>query len=604
MEIRYLSKSDFMAADDCITKLYFRKNRFPDGSKTAYSDYLARIGHLVGHIAQLTYGPGEVVDYALGAETAADQTMDWIKRTKKGVLFEATFLFEQRLVRVDVLKKQGSRIELIEVKSSGFDSLEWNNGPKAKKKMVASFSDNIMDLAFQTSVLERALPGYDIEPYLCFIDKNAINGIEGLYGNFKVYEENGRQGGYCRVNYTGDVEELKAQFLLFPEVGFKAEVDAQKDDVWARSQAMIEKMANSDDFDTFRSPRKMACASCGFKKDSKTEERNGFALCWEEDAFVEPHILSIRRDASMSIALNPLVASGLAKISDVPKELLISPKGPKQYGIPLQQAAGIHEYIGPELKKQLAKATYPMYFIDFETIRPAIPFHEGMTPYSSVVLFQWSCHKISHEGAPVEHFEYLNTESGIPNGRFIAALRDVLGDTGTIFTWSSFENAQLKNYLLNQLESDALTDMDLVEWLTSVLKEGDGGWRQIDLHNDVVQKYYYHESMGSRTSIKAVLPAILSEPQPEMNAVLLQSVGLYQKSESGEVIDPYKLLAGVSDGTQAMMAYEALHFGQGAENESARKRLIQELLAYCRLDTLSMVIIYAYLTSKKVGFPS
>jgi hypothetical protein len=240
-----------------------------------------------------------------------------------------------------------------------------------------------------------------------------------------------------------------------------------------------------------------------------------------------------------------------------------------------------------------------LFFIDFETIRPAIPFHQGMMPYRSVILFQWSCHKVATEGGPVEHFEFLNTEPSIPNTQFIESLREVLGDSGTVVTWSSFENAQLKQYLIEQLELDAFTDSELIDWLSSVLKEKDGGWRQLDLHDDVVKKYYYHEMMGSRTSIKAVLPAILSESQPEVNTELLKSVGLFKEAESGNgLVDPYKLLAGVADGTQAMTAYEELHFGKGKTDERVRSRLVEELLAYCRLDTLSMVLLFNYLKER------
>jgi hypothetical protein len=593
----HLSKSDFIMADECLAKLYFRKNGYPSNTHNAYSDYLARIGYIVGYIAKETYGPGEEIRLDQGVLAAVEETEKWIKKTKNGVLFEATFLFDQRLVRVDVLKKSGKNIELIEVKSSGFDSLEWESGPKEKKKILTAISGKISDLAFQTAVLERALPDYDIEPYLCFVDKNIINEVEGLYGNFTVQHEAKAEYSAVTVDYHGDVEELKAQFLLTPEISFKKEVNAIKEDVWNRSTPMVDALAQVDDFEKFRSPRKMACSRCEYKWPKDTTN-NGYELCWGKDAFTAPHILSIRKDAALSKTLNPLVADGLTKISDVPSDLLSGAEGPKLNGVPLLQAEGAHEYINPKTQELLGDVQYPLFFIDFETIRPAIPFHQGMMPYRSVILFQWSCHKVATEGGPVEHFEFLNTEPSIPNTQFIESLREVLGDSGTVVTWSSFENAQLKQYLIEQLELDAFTDSELIDWLSSVLKDKDGGWRQLDLHDDV-KKYYYHEMMGSRTSIKAVLPAVLSESQPQVNIELLKSVGLYKESESGKgLIDPYKLLAGVSDGTQAMTAYEELHFGTGKTDERVRSRLVEELLAYCRLDTLSMVLLFNYLRER------
>jgi hypothetical protein len=227
---------------------------------------------------------------------------------------------------------------------------------------------------------------------------------------------------------------------------------------------------------------------------------------------------------------------------------------------------------------------------------PAVPYHAGMSPYRSIVLFQWSCHKIAFPGAPVEHFEYLNTEPSMPNDRFIAALREVLGSSGTVLTWSSYENTQLRNYL-EDLDLDGQTDHGLATWLRSVLKDKDGGWRQIDLHDDVVKKYYYHHRMASRTSIKAVLPAILSEPQPHANVELLKSVGLHKADEGKGLVDPYKLLPGVKDGTQAMTAYDEMLYGLGAKDPNIQSQYADELLAYCKLDTLSMVLIFNYLNN-------
>jgi hypothetical protein len=185
----------------------------------------------------------------------------------------------------------------------------------------------------------------------------------------------------------------------------------------------------------------------------------------------------------------------------------------------------------------------------------------------------------------------------MPNDRFIAALREVLGSSGTVLTWSSYENTQLRNYL-EELEVDGQTNHGLATWLRSVLKDKDGGWRQIDLHDDVVKKYYYHHRMVSRTSIKVVLPAILSEAQPEANVELLRSVGLHKADEGKGLVDPYKLLPGVKDGTQAMTAYDQMLYGIGSKDQAVRYKFAEELLAYCKLDTLSMVLIFNYLNSK------
>jgi hypothetical protein len=58
------------------------------------------------------------------------------------------------------------------------------------------------------------------------------------------------------------------------------------------------------------------------------------------------------------------------------------------------------------------------------------------------------------------------------------------------------------------------------------------------------------------------------------------------------------LLPGVKDGTQAMTAYDEMLYGNGAKDLDFRSEKAKELFAYCKLDTLSMVLIFNYLKTK------
>jgi hypothetical protein len=55
----------------------------------------------------------------------------------------------------------------------------------------------------------------------------------------------------------------------------------------------------------------------------------------------------------------------------------------------------------------------------------------------------------------------------------------------------------------------------------------------------------------------------------------------------------------VKDGTQAMTTYEQLQFGIPDDATEEREALARQLLDYCRLDTLSMVLIFNYLKEKE-----
>jgi hypothetical protein len=78
---------------------------------------------------------------------------------------------------------------------------------------------------------------------------------------------------------------------------------------------------------------------------------------------------------------------------------------------------------------------------------------------------------------------------------------------------------------------------------------------------------------------------------------LLKSVGLHKADEGKGLVDPYKLLPGVKDGTQAMTAYDEMLYGLGAKDPNIQSQYADELLAYCKLDTLSMVLIFNYLNN-------
>ena len=51
-----------------------------------------------------------------------------------------------------------------------------------------------------------------------------------------------------------------------------------------------------------------------------------------------------------------------------------------------------------EIREFLKKLTYPLYFLDFETMMSAVPEYEGTRPYQQIT-FQYSLHWIEEEGA-------------------------------------------------------------------------------------------------------------------------------------------------------------------------------------------------------------
>jgi hypothetical protein len=63
-------------------------------------------------------------------------------------------------------------------------------------------------------------------------------------------------------------------------------------------------------------------------------------------------------------------------------------------------------WFNPQLARKLAELRFPTYFMDFETVNPAIPRYPGMRPFD-LLPFQWSLHLQKKRGASLEHFEFL-----------------------------------------------------------------------------------------------------------------------------------------------------------------------------------------------------
>jgi hypothetical protein len=111
--------------------------------------------------------------------------------------------------------------------------------------------------------------------------------------------------------------------------------------------------------------------------------------------------------------------------------------------------------------------------------------------------------------------------------------------------------------------------------------------------------------MGSRTSIKVTLPAVLNATKSPRIVKWLADIGLYKTDENGEIINPYELLPepkinvdgkmiSVKDGAGAMRAYQDMLYGINKDDPQIKANYTDLLFQYCRLDTLAMVVIWEH----------
>jgi hypothetical protein len=239
--------------------------------------------------------------------------------------------------------------------------------------------------------------------------------------------------------------------------------------------------------------------------------------------------------------LGQWVSAGYRDIRDVPLEEISSEN---QLRIRRITTAGRAELL-PGARKFANALAYPRFYLDFETIAPAIPQWAGTRPYQ-VLPFQWSCH-IERSETGQEHAEFLDLSGEAPMRRLAEALIGCLESAGPVLMYTDYER--------RVIEGLAAGFPDLAKPLQRICA------RLVDLH-PVARANYYHPDMLGSWSIKAVLPTIAAEMD-------------------------YTRLGDVHEGMAASAAYfEAID----PDTPLSRKEEIrQQLLAYCKHDTEAMV---------------
>jgi predicted RecB family nuclease len=241
-------------------------------------------------------------------------------------------------------------------------------------------------------------------------------------------------------------------------------------------------------------------------------------------------------------AVEELVDMGVESIHDIPEDF---PLNERQRRAATSVQTG-KPWFSPELKDEFTGLKYPLYFMDFETLNPAIPRFSGMRPFDQLP-FQWSVHVLRQPGAEPEHHEFLATDTDDPRREFITSLCSVLGKSGSIVVYyQPFEEQRLS---------------ELAAWLPEFSGRIKKIQRRLWDLLPIVREHVYHPAFGGSYSLKAVLPALV----PDMT---------YEGME-------------VADGTDAGLAWESLV--RGNVDQPERDRIRKALLDYCGQDTLALV---------------
>ena len=242
--------------------------------------------------------------------------------------------------------------------------------------------------------------------------------------------------------------------------------------------------------------------------------------------------------------LDGLLAMNIIDVSDIPDSFHLTDRQRKDINAHLTQTSYVDK---GSVRNFLGTLEYPLYYLDYETIFPALPMFDNSSPYQQIP-FQFSLHIQKTPGGSLEHIEFLHTEATDPRPDFVKALIDSCGTSGSVVVYNKgFESSrnQELGVALPQFRS-ALEDINA---------------RMVDLLVPFRSRYLYHPKMLGSASIKRVLPAFV----PELN---------YDEME-------------ISDGDMASRKYQMCL--RGMVTEAKKDKIYADLRRYCEMDTYAEV---------------
>lgn len=231
---------------------------------------------------------------------------------------------------------------------------------------------------------------------------------------------------------------------------------------------------------------------------------------------------------------------------EVPDSIKLSEKQTMQRFLEFSGGVNIEE---KQIKHFLKNLNYPIYYLDFETINPAVPIFDKSTPYQQIP-FQYSLHIQEEPNGKLRHVEFLAEGLDDPRIDFLESLKENLGDSGDILVY----NQAFEKMILRQGHE---TFGEYKEWHDKNILP-----RIKDLMVVFSKFWYYDPKQKGSYSIKAVLPVLSDLKYDDLDI------------KKGDV----------ASNEFFRVTYE------DASNED-RKKVRADLLKYCELDTLAEVEI-------------
>ena len=491
-----LTKTNYLTYRDCAHNAWVQMHR-PDiynaQPLSEFDEALMETGRDVDELGRGLFPDGVLIERGDVASTAAEVA----RRTP--VLYQPVFETDRHATACDVLRWNATSgsYDLFEVKSST------SNSKKDKDELYT------YDLAFQSEVLREC----SVPLGRCFIVRLR-----------STYER-------------GDELEIQE---LFSIEDFTERVAAVKD-------AAVAEMGQAYAFlgsDT-QPPGQCGCMFRGRSAHCTTFQ------------YINPQVPAysvhdIARIGTSRTKLQELIERSILGIADVPEDFPLTEIQRNQVRA---AQSGTTELDPTAITAFMARTTFPIAFLDYETYPCAIPRFKRYRPFDQIP-FQFSLDVLYEPEGTLEHHEFLHTDTNCPDEAFIAALDRVLPAMGSVAVWSEQFEKGINDAL-------AARNPDAAGFLASVND------RVVDLIDIFADQAYVHPVFRGRTSIKAILPALV----PALS---------------------YDRLA-IQDGAAACETWNRIVSGRFDAATKAKR--VSDLLVYCGQDTRAMFEIWNVLSS-------
>ena len=487
MRTATLSKSSFASGLQCHKRLWIEKKSpelVPEPSASQQAVFDQ--GHEIGSWSQKLFPDGILLSGELEFASHLDASRQALATCRP--LFEPAFAIPGAYARADILKPVDStKWDLLEVKSA---SNVWESGGEIK-------SVHLHDIAFQLYVYREA--GVEVrKAYLVFLNRNYVR--------------------------RGEIDPH--QLFRFEDV--TNQVEALLPSIPHQLDSLAQVLSGPSVPDVQIGPQCNAPYECRLKPH-----------CWKH--VPGDSVFTLTRAGAKAWTW---WKSGIFRVADLPEGERYSANQAIQITV---ERTGETYFDESEVERFLEGLRYPLHFLDFETVMPAVPLFDGCRPYAQVP-FQFSLHVQQSPGGALTHTGFLADGTGDPRPGFLEALQSCLGPSGSIVSYNSgFETARLR---------DLIASFPSADWIDSILPR----FAEADLLKPFQKFALYHPSQHGSASIKAVLPAFTDLSYDDLT---------------------------IQEGGTASNQFLRLLKGQVPAQEISGLR--DSLLRYCERDTYAMV---------------